>query len=109
MKDGTQVIHREPVMEIVPAVPDELTKRTHDGMRKFTARLGTATDPLDLDKYIDHWKTKLHLTSLPDEAKFDPQEGLSTGAWVQRLVETVEIQAVHISQLHDRLKALEAV
>ena len=83
-------------------------KRRHDDMRKFRARLGTDTDPLDLDKYIAHWRTKRHLTSMPNEATFDPVKGLPSGAWIQRLVETVEIQAIHIAQLHERLKALEA-
>jgi hypothetical protein len=32
---------------------------------------------------------------------------MATGAWVQRLIETVEIQAVHIWKLHERLKQLE--
>ena len=44
---------------------------------------------------------------MPNEAAFDPEGNLSTGAWVQRLVETVEIQAVHIAGLHERLKLLE--
>lgn len=82
-------------------------ERTHEPLRKFAARLGGDEDPLDLDKYINHWKTKRHLTSLPNEANFDPVKGLPAGAWIQRLVETVEIQAVHISQLNDRIKALE--
>jgi nitrogen fixation protein FixH len=83
-------------------------QRKHDDMRKFKARLGTDTDPLDLDKYIAHWKAKRHLTSMPNEETFDPEGGLPAGAWIQRLIETVEIQAIHISQLHDRLKVLEA-
>lgn len=83
-------------------------ERTHEPLRKFAARLGGPEDPLDLEKYINHWKTKRHLTSLPNEANFDPLVGLPTGAWIQRLVETVEIQAVHIAQIHERNKALEA-
>ena len=81
--------------------------RRHEDMRKFKARLGSKYDPLDIDKYIAHWREKRHLTSMPNEAAFDPEKGLPTGAWIQRLVETVEIQAVHIAQLHERLKALE--
>lgn len=83
-------------------------EREHEPLRKFTERLGGDEDPLDLEKYIAHWKTKRHLTSLPNEANFDPLKGLPTGAWIQRLIETVEIQAVHIAQLHERVKALEA-
>lgn len=88
--------------------PARIERRTHEDMRKFRSRLGTEFDPLDIDKYSAHWKTKRHLTSLPNEATFDPLKGMPTGAWIQRLIETVEIQAIHISQLHDRLKAVEA-
>lgn len=77
--------------------------RQHEPVRKFAARLGGDEDPLNLEKYIAHWRDKRHLTSMPNEQNFEPH---STGEWVQRLVETVEIQAVHIAQLHERLKAL---
>jgi hypothetical protein len=85
------------------------TERTHEGMRKFKARIGTDYDPLDIDKYAAHWKAKRHLTSMPNETKYDPVDGtLTTGEWIQRLLETVEIQAIHIEGLNQRLKALEA-
>ena len=102
-KDGSSIVRSENV-EVAPARTEP---RRHEDMRKFKARLGTDTDPLDLDKYIKHWREKRHLTSLPNEEKFDPVQGLPAGAWIQRLVETVEIQAIHISQLHERLKVLE--
>ena len=88
-------------------IPESIEVREHDAMRKFKARLGTDTDPLDIDKYTEHWKTKRHLTSLPNEVNFDPLEGMPSGSWIQRLIETAEIQAVHISTLNDRLKLLE--
>ncbi len=82
--------------------------RLHQPMRKFRARMGTAHDPLTLDGYAKHWREKRHLTSMPNEAAFDPENGqLTTGEWIQRLVETVEIQAVLIEELNGRLKALE--
>ena len=34
-------------------------------------------------------------------------KGLGIGKWVQRLVETVEIQAIHIDNLNTRLKVVE--
>jgi hypothetical protein len=95
-------------------VPDKVLKdgtvvvRNHNDMRKFRARLGTEFDPLDIDAYTKHWKEKRHLTALPNEATFDPVKGMPAGSWIQRLVETVEIQAVHIAQLNDRLKAIGA-
>jgi hypothetical protein len=86
-----------------------IIERTHEGMRKFKARIGTAYDPLDIDKYAAHWKAKRHLTSMPNEKKYDSVDGtLTTGEWIQRLLETVEIQAIHIEGLNQRLKALEA-
>jgi len=80
---------------------------THKPMRKFKDRIGTKYDPLDIDKYTQHFKDKKHLTSMPNEVKFNVEEGMPTGEWIQRLIETVEIQAVHISQLNDRLKVME--
>ncbi|CAB4198884.1 hypothetical protein UFOVP1333_4 [uncultured Caudovirales phage] len=94
--------------KLVEVEPESVEVRIHTDARKFVARLGTDTDPLNIDKYADHWKTKRHLTSMPNEEKFDPLAGLPTGSWIQRLIETVEIQAVHIDNLNQRLKALEA-
>ncbi len=89
--------------------PEERIVRTHAPMRKFRARIGTLEDPLTLDGYAKHWREKRHLTSMPNEAAFDPTDGqLTTGEWVQRLVETVEIQAILIEELNTRVKTLEA-
>ena len=78
----------------------------HDPMRKFKSRLGGTEDPLDIDKYAQHWMTKRHLTSMPNESSFNHGD-MATGEWIQRLIETVEIQAVHIESLNQRIKALE--
>lgn len=82
--------------------------RTHEGAHKFAARIGTEYDPLDLDKYARHWKDKGHLTSLPNGEKFDPEAGITVGSLLQRLWETVEIQAVHIETLNQRTKDQDA-
>lgn len=80
----------------------------HPGARRFAGRIGGRHDPLTLDGYAAHWREKRHLSSLPSEAAFDPAaDKLSTGEWIQRLVETVEIQAVLIERLNNRVKALE--
>jgi hypothetical protein len=83
------------------------TSRAHLPMRKFAARIGTDFDPLTLDGYARHWREKRHLTSMPNEAAFDPEKGMAAGEWIQRLVETAEIQAVLIETLNQRLKAVE--
>ncbi len=80
----------------------------HAPARKFAGRIGGAHDPLTLDGYARHWREKRHLTSMPNERAFDPaKDKLATGEWIQRLVETVEIQAVLIETLNQRLKKLE--
>jgi len=94
--------------KIVKIGQEQIEERIHEDARKFVARLGTEHDPLDIDAYALHWKTKRHLTSMPNEKKFDPVAGMSTGSWIQRLIETVEIQAIHIETLNQRVKALEA-
>ena len=88
-------------------VRDEPQARVHEPMRLFAARAGTKYDPLTLDGYARHWKEKRHLTSMPNEASFDPEKGMAAGEWIQRLVETAEIQAVLIETLNRRVTALE--
>ena len=83
-------------------------KRKHDPLRKFAARIGTKYDPLTLDGYAKHWKEKRHLTAMPNEVKFDPEKNMATGKWIQRLIETVETQAILIEQLNQKVKTLEA-
>lgn len=89
--------------------PAYVEPRIHDGARKFAARLGTEYDPLTLDGYAKHWRDKGHLTAMPNEVKFDPVEDkLSAGEWIQRALETMEIQAVLIEKLNERTKAQDA-
>lgn len=87
--------------------PSNPGKGPHEPMVKFKHRIGGRYDPLTLDGYARHWREKKHLTSLPNEKKFDIDKGMPAGAWIQRLVETVEIQAVLIETLNQRLKKIE--
>lgn len=91
----------------VEVAPARTSVREHDSVRKFKDRIGTQYDPLDIDKYIAHFKEKKHLTSMPNEENFSHGD-MSSGQWIQRLIETVEIQAIHIGTLNDRLKVLES-
>ncbi|MEL6259349.1 MAG: DUF2793 domain-containing protein [Pseudomonadota bacterium] len=77
----------------------------HEPLRRFRDRIGGPYDPLTLDGYARHWREKRHLSSMPNERAYDPNTGLSAGEWIQRLVETVEIQAVLIEALNQRLTA----
>lgn len=95
-------------LEAVLRAPARTEPRTHGPMRKFVARIGGEHDPLTLDGYAKHWKEKRHLTAMPNEASFDPGKGMAAGEWIQRLVETAEIQAVLIEKLNERIKAVEA-
>jgi hypothetical protein len=82
--------------------------RMHAPLRKFVSRIGTAEDPLTLDGYAKHWKEKRHLPSMPNEDNYDPVKApLASGEWIQRLVETVEVQAVLIEKLNQKVKTLE--
>lgn len=90
-------------------IKDAVTEtRRHIPLRKFAARIATEYDPLTLDGYAKHWKEKRHLTAMPNEATFDPAAGMAAGEWIQRLVETVEIQAVLIETLNQRVKIIES-
>lgn len=97
----------------VPNLYDEegnlVEELNHTPARRFLARIGTPYDPLDIDKYAQHWKDKTHLSSMVNPATAKNGKDISIGEWVQRLLETVEIQAVHIDKLNQRLKAVEAL
>lgn len=96
---------RTPDRHVPPAAA---IARHHEPARRFVARIGGSHDPLTLDGYARHWKDKRHLTSMPNEATYDPVNGpLTMGEWIQRLVETAEIHAVLIDTLHQMLKAAE--
>jgi hypothetical protein len=98
---------RDPDGKVI--IPGKVEVRDHLPARKFIARTGTKHDPLTLDGYAKHWKEKRHLTSMPNEEKYDPVDGaLATGEWIQRLIETVEIQAVLIEHLNTEVKAIKA-
>jgi len=89
--------------------PKQIIKRQHDPARKFKERIGTEYDPLTLDGYAKHWKEKRHLTSMPNEENYDPVNSpLSTGEWIQRLLEDAEIKAVHIDAMHTMIKEQKA-
>lgn len=99
---------REPILNAEGKQTGErIITRVHDGARKFAARLGTEYDPLDPEKYWQHYVDKRHLTAFPNPTKFAHSD-LSTGHWVQRIVETVETLAYHDKLQRDAIKALTA-
>lgn len=100
--DAKGLVPRQPQSDQPQSGQPQSASRVHTPMRQFAKRLGTAHDPLTLDGYARHWKEKRHLSSMPNEKRFDQRLGLSTGEWIQRLVETVEIQAILIEHLNQR-------
>ena len=93
-----------PIIERIELTPETTVFRAHQPARAFDTAM------LDPDVFAAHWKSRRHLPALPQEAAFDPvADKLSIGDWAQRLLETVECQAVHIDRLNQRIKALEGV
>lgn len=88
----------------IPARKDG-TKPQHDRARAFQAR---AERDLDPKQYADFWKVSGHLPALPSHEEWTARGNkFSTGEIVQRLWETVEVQAAHIDKLLSRIEALE--
>jgi len=98
---------------IHPAIVDEsgevlkkevIEKRVHEGMRKFRKRNeNPLTDPLDLDVFYKHFMEKGHLTPFPNKENYLANV-MSTGQWLQTIIELSEIQAVHIEKLNQKDK-----
>lgn len=79
--------------------------RTHERAKEFAKRAATLLDP---KQYGASWKTTGHLPSMPSPADWDAVgKKMSVGDIVQRLWETVEVQAIHIDKLLARIEALE--
>jgi len=74
--------------------------RKHEPARKFKKRMDRDLDPFF---YAADWKSKGHLSALPSRDEWVDTGNFSTGDLIQRLMETVEVQAVHIDKLEQRL------
>lgn len=82
-------------------VPDRGKEvRTHGPARRFKASL----DELDPTTYTAKWK---QLRKLPAFARGSEKKSL--GEYSQALLETCEVQAIHIDKLEQRIAALEAI
>jgi len=78
---------------------EEMESLIHTPAKRFDIELN-----LDLDKYAAYFKEHEKLPSMPLEESTERE----IGDFMGRLLETVEVQAVHIDKLNQRLKALEA-
>lgn len=79
-----------------------IEERTHAPAHGFVDKM-TRVNLLDIDAYVSDWKAK---KALPAFYGFESGKK-PTGEAIQRLMETVDIFAVHIDKLNSRLKILE--
>lgn len=78
----------------------------HDKARGFAT---VASSRLDTDQFVDFLRTERRLPAFPapDRWSSDWEQKMPMGEVSQRLWETVELMAVHIAKLHDRVSLLE--
>ena len=62
---------------------------------------------LSIEGMKDFYTKNKHLPTIPGREKWEKDGKFSLGKLVNYLWETVEVQAIYISQLYDRVKALE--
>lgn len=91
--------------------PERWDATTVDGSQHGRARSFSqvASDRLDLDKFADYLKTQRHLPAFPapDRWESEWEKKMPIGEMGQRLWETIELLAVHVVTLHERVKTLE--
>jgi len=63
--------------------------------------------PMTIDEYSEYWKKEGHLPAFPGYNEWMKKGKLSVGNLTQRLWETVEVLAVYIDNLNNRLKEVE--
>lgn len=103
--DGNEIGEQEvPLPVETVTVPARTEERIHGPARRFANNLAE----LDPSNYAQKWKSSGHLPALPSKAEWAQAKGkISMGTLIQRLMETAEVQAVHIDKLEARLRALE--
>lgn len=79
-------------------------ERTHRQAADFARNL----DSLDPRTFYEKCLRRGHLPAMPSEAEWEDAGGkIGTGKLITALTETVELQAVHIGRLEERIHALE--
>lgn len=61
----------------------------------------------DIDTFTTAMLEKEHLPGMPMQEEWKESGNFGIGDLLQRLIETCEVQAIHIKKLNDRLKVLE--
>ena len=80
--------------------PEQRVKRQHDGARSFDPRV------LDPEYYSAYLARERHLPALP--GPLDAGKLYSMGAMQNRMVESLDVLAILVAKLHERLKAIGA-
>jgi len=101
------LVGQEKFQIAIEQVVDWLPGRNED-MRKFRARLGTDTDPLDPQKFVDYYRIKRHPTMFPNPENYDRKKDGSVGSWINRFQEFIGIYTVHLMKVLKRFEDQQA-
>jgi hypothetical protein len=103
-KEKVEVVKDKDGVETTKTTKEEVPSPVlkNEKARAFLAQADMLLDPESFTKF---WQTNGHLPAFPSVNSW---EALSIGDISQRLWETVEVQAVHISKLTARINSLEA-
>jgi hypothetical protein len=102
LPDRVEIIEPEYEEEIEP---EGIEERIHGPARRFAANMEEELDPV---QYAAKWQRDGHLPAFHSEAEWEAAGNFPIGDLLNRLMETDEVQAVHISKILDRLTAVEA-
>jgi hypothetical protein len=107
-RDGKLVLdgEGEPILDVIEIVPRKTEVRTHEPAAAFANRAARDLDP---KLYYQDMKARKALPAMPTRDEWAANGPLSSGQTIQKLWETVEVQAVHINKLLNRIEALEGV
>lgn len=106
--EGDPVLDRDgdPVIDVVEIEPEKTVERKHKPAAEFAAR---ASRDLDPKTFFEDLKARRALPAMPTREEWAAGKTLSSGETIQKLWETVEVQAVHINKLLERIETLELV
>lgn len=105
--DGNIIVDEfgTPEIDVIEVAPAQSIARTHGPAAGFASRSNRDLDP---DLFFQDMVTRRALPAMPTRDEWALSGPLSTGDIVQRLWETVEVQAVHTRKLLSRIESLEA-
>lgn len=84
-------------------IPESITYSGNPLLQQFIDMVDAGHDLTDIDQYVDYWVSNKHLPFLPkDGHKYSMSE------YVQRMLLSLDLMAIHISKLDEELKGLGA-